>query len=607
MSLSNMSTQAAILLMCLSASEAFTTGKPVVSLANIYSNQRNSIPGRAPVDVFYVYDEGSEAGSLMPLTTSKPQPESLEPFTLSKELIMEELPALQEEHEQEMLRQHQELMEPTLSESDIPALPTLRDLQKFALPCFCLLLSGPLLSLVDTAFVGLASTNAMELAALGPATTLFDCLTWFLSFLNVATTNLYSSALAKGDHSEAEGVVRTGSRIGLGVGLVVMATLVAFCKPILAGYMGPTAAATPGLLEGASTYLTIRALSMPSFLLLGVLQSALLGAKDSVTPLIAIAFSTVVNLFGDYLLVNVFGMGLKGAAIATTAAQWAATAALLFPARKKLMANGKLGLMDFKRKSAISAKKFLSFSVPVVLLLAGKLGVYGVLTQAAARVPGQPTPLAAHQLILSLFLFLCPFVEVINQTAQTFLPPFFAPVKDYVAKMKQRNPSFNERDDAAVKKWKAASGKVSINLIKACFVFGAAAATAGSVIPKSFGQALTGDVAVQEAIKPLAKYLWWSTFLMGPMSATEGILLAKNKAWFLAAMYTVSTAIFPYVLLNFGSGSIAAVWTCFSVFQGYRATMQTLKATEVTPGKVLKKAVNIISAPFTSAQQGAMA
>lgn len=60
---------------------------------------------------------------------------------------------------------------------------------------------------------------------------------------------------------------------------------------------------------------------MPTSLLLGVLQAACLGAKDSVTPLIAIAYSTVVNIVGDFLLVNKLGMGLRGAAIATTLAQ----------------------------------------------------------------------------------------------------------------------------------------------------------------------------------------------------------------------------------------------------------------------------------------------
>ncbi|MGK3733811.1 MAG: Na+-driven multidrug efflux pump, partial [Bacillariaceae sp.] len=68
-------------------------------------------------------------------------------------------------------------------------------------------------------------------------------------------------------------------------------------------------------------YVKIRAFSLPTSLLLGVIQSALLGAKDSVTPLIAILYSTVVNLVGDFLLVKIFGMGLQGAAIATLIAQ----------------------------------------------------------------------------------------------------------------------------------------------------------------------------------------------------------------------------------------------------------------------------------------------
>ncbi|CAB9523019.1 Protein DETOXIFICATION [Seminavis robusta] len=610
MSLLSCNSQSAtiFLVLCLATtrSQAFSTGRP---LSLQPQNARHSIPGRAPVDVFYVDEESSEEQQLI---TASPIGEALESFQLNKELILDpdqvyqqqqQQPVLVDTETEELIRQQQELSS-ALSEHDIPPLPTMTDLRKFALPCFGLLLSGPLLSLVDTMFVGLASTTSVELAALGPATTLFDCLTWFLSFLNVATTNLYSSALAKGSTEEAEGVVRTGSRVGLTIGLGIMTILITFCKPILAGYMGPKAAATPGILAGASTYLTIRALSMPSFLLLGVLQSALLGAKDSVTPLKAIGYSTIVNIVGDWFLVNQLGMGLKGAAIATTAAQWAATIALIIPARKKLMESGKLGLLNLKRKSAISVKQFLSFSAPVILLLAGKLGVFGFLTQAAARVPGTTTPLASHQIILSLFLFLCPFVEVINQTAQTFLPPFYAPVKDHVAKMKQSDATYKQKDDQVVGKWNAASDKVCNTFLKSCFVIAATVATAGAVVPMSLGHTLTGDVAVQQALPALAKFLWWATFLMGPMSATEGILLARNKAWFLAIMYMVSTAVFPTALFTFGTGSIAGVWTCFCLFQAYRATLQTIRVTGVTPKKILNKTAQVLSAPFVRRHHG---
>ena len=62
-----------------------------------------------------------------------------------------------------------------------PPLPTLDQFRKFALPCLGLWVAQPLLSLVDTAFVGLSgdsSASARQLAALGPATTFFDGATY---------------------------------------------------------------------------------------------------------------------------------------------------------------------------------------------------------------------------------------------------------------------------------------------------------------------------------------------------------------------------------------------------------------------------------------------
>ena len=57
----------------------------------------------------------------------------------------------------------------------VPMLPTIRQYIQFALPCLALWIAGPLLSLVDTSFIGLSSqggNSARQLAALGPATTL---------------------------------------------------------------------------------------------------------------------------------------------------------------------------------------------------------------------------------------------------------------------------------------------------------------------------------------------------------------------------------------------------------------------------------------------------
>ena len=59
--------------------------------------------------------------------------------------------------------------------------------------------------------------------------------------------------------------------------------------------MGAAASADAALLLPAAEYVAIRSLSFPAAFLAGVLQASLLGAKDSLTPLLAVAASTLVH------------------------------------------------------------------------------------------------------------------------------------------------------------------------------------------------------------------------------------------------------------------------------------------------------------------------
>ena len=151
-----------------------------------------------------------------------------------------------------------------------PAPPTNFDFAKFYFPCLALWISGPLLSLVDTSFVGLSAragtvgsmSSASQLAALGPATTFIDGSLYLFAFLNVATTNLYASALASrnrasdgggegggsssvvrkngmgNDELPGEGVVRTAAKTSLYSGIGLMLLLLAVARPLIALYIG---------------------------------------------------------------------------------------------------------------------------------------------------------------------------------------------------------------------------------------------------------------------------------------------------------------------------------------------------------------------------------
>jgi Na+-driven multidrug efflux pump len=345
-------------------------------------------------------------------------------------------------------------------------------------------------------------------------------------------------------------------------------------------FTGPEAAAQPNLLNWATDYVRWRALSMPTSLLLGVLQASLLGAKDSVTPLVAVGWSMVINILGDYLLVSVFGMGLRGAAIATTLAQWGATLALIGPARKKLVKDHDLGLVSNKHKkidvpNRTTSKAFLIFAGPVLTLILGKLAAFGFMTNAAAGLPGQPTTLASHQIILSTFFFISPFLEVISQTAQTFLPSYIAPIKEYIDTMLKKDPAYNSDDDPVVQPWEAASFKVASRLMGIGLVVASFVATLVSAIPAMFPQIITSDPIVQTIVKPLAKYLWAGAFLTAPVAVSEGVLLAKRELPFLATVYLVSSIVLPFALIQIkrAGAPVAQVWGCFAAFQLFRATM----------------------------------
>ena len=95
-----------------------------------------------------------------------------------------------------------------------------------------------------------------------------------------------------------------------------------------------------------------------------------------------------------------------------------------------------------------------------------------------------------------------------------------------------------------------------------------------SLVPAFFSGILTSDAGVQNAAKPLAKYLWAGVFLTAPVAVSEGILLARRELKFLAGVYLFTTALLPPVLLKVKNvGGVDQVWACFAVFQLCRATL----------------------------------
>ena len=273
----------------------------------------------------------------------------------------------------------------------------------------------------------------------------------------------------------------------------------------------------------------------------------------------------------------------------------AATAALLGPARKRLVRDGSFRLWKKKKimtssngnGSVVGGKEFLGFAAPVLTLIIGKLAAFGFMTHSAAAVPGQPISLACHQIILSLYFFVSPFMEVISQTAQTFIPPYCAPVMEYANENKISDPTKNP----VITPWLDSAFSIGTSLLKTGFVVAILISSLASLVPAYFGGILTSDVVVKNAVKPLAKYLWAGAFLTAPVAVSEGILLARRDLKFLAGVYVLTTLLLPSALLQVKSvGGVEQVWACFAVFQLCRAT---LFASRIWSASVSKAIANL--------------
>ena len=283
-----------------------------------------------------------------------------------------------------------------------------RQILRLAVPALGALAADPLVSLVDTAFVG--RLGATELGALGVNAAVFAVAFALFSFLAYGTTPLVAAAWGKGDKDEASRVVTQAIGLAIAIGVTATVVLELLWQPLLRVMQ-----AGPDLFEPAGEYLRIRALAAPAVLLVTVGHGAYRGMQDTRTPLVVTLGLNLINLVGDPLLIFVAGWGLRGAAVATVVAQW--VGALWF-----------LVLLNRRRRElgvAVRMPRLAEFhplataGTELIARTAGLLAVFTVATAVAARV-GAVT-VAAHQIAAQVWLFLALVVDALAIAGQALV------------------------------------------------------------------------------------------------------------------------------------------------------------------------------------------
>lgn len=276
------------------------------------------------------------------------------------------------------------------------------------LPALGALAADPLVSLVDTAFVGRLGTTS--LAALGIDAAVFGLAFFAFNFLAYGVTPLVAKALGEGDSDRAARVIANGLVAAVVLGLLVTVVLQVAAVPILE-LMG----ASPGVAGEAEGYLRIRALAAPAVLIITLGHGAFRGHQDTRTPLYITLGFNVVNLVLDPLLIFGAGWDLNGAAVATLTAQWfgAGWFLVLIWRRLGLSLSGvdsgeMLGLLRVGRD--------------VVLRTAALLATFTVATRVAATIGD--AEVAAHQVGMQILIFLALSIDALAIAAQSLVARF---------------------------------------------------------------------------------------------------------------------------------------------------------------------------------------
>ncbi|KAG7349254.1 MATE efflux family protein [Nitzschia inconspicua] len=463
-------------------------------------------------------------------------------------------------------------------------LPSYRRLIVFTATTILIWLSEPLLSLVDTTIVGLTSpakTAVAQIAALGPATTLYDSAIYMTYFLAIATTNQLAPRLARKDY---KGLRQSTSHLmGLAVlfGTIVTAMTFGLGRTIISQMVG-SSITDASIVPLAANYAKIRAAVAPLCVVDFVAQSFCLTILDTKTPAMAVAVASLVNIVGDLILSPLFG--IQGAALATAMATTTSCLILVRKVRKVLA--------EWKRKQQVQQAKedffqqsstladidlftvdnssntetvpffslpnktamidLLKLAGPIFFVMMSKIASYSVLTVRATSFG--VLPLATHNIMMRVFFFFACFGDSLSQAAQTFYPQ--------VSKNMRR--------------------KFLKRLFYLATAIGLSNLQFSQLILKQFGCFLTKNSSIIQMMGQYSPFVGLAVLLHPFIMFLEGTVLAKRDLVFMVVMYVATGLMHFGHVFSPAAASFMGLWRALFVFQFIRLVQFGLRVWDTT-------------------------
>ncbi|HAN42889.1 MAG TPA: MATE family efflux transporter [Sphaerochaeta sp.] len=253
-------------------------------------------------------------------------------------------------------------------------------LLRFVVPVFLALFLQSMYGAVDLMIVG-KFAYATDVSAVATGSQITMTLTNLISSLAMGMTILIGEKIGMGQPEEGGRIVGSGILLFSAIGLFMTAATATLAPQLAAVMQAPKEA-----FELTTSYIRICGMGMIVIISYNLIGSICRGLGDSRTPLVTVMIACICNIVGDLLLVAVFRMGTRGAAIATVFAQFVSVVISLLMIRRKPLPftldkdafswNGKIVSRILKVGTPIALQDLLvGISFLVLLAIVNSLGL----------------------------------------------------------------------------------------------------------------------------------------------------------------------------------------------------------------------------------------
>ncbi|WP_291633533.1 MATE family efflux transporter [Clostridium sp.] len=185
-----------------------------------------------------------------------------------------------------------------------------KDVFNLAIPIMTEQLFVISLGMINTMMAGHIGKEAVS--AIGMVDSINNIFIAFFSALAIGGMVVVAQFIGQGNIKKANATMKQALFSGLIITFIITLMMFLLKDPIIAVLFG---SAEPAVISNAHTYLSITLLTYPLITIDLISNGLLRGAGDTKTPMKVSIFMNIINVSLTYTFINIFGMGIIGAAL----------------------------------------------------------------------------------------------------------------------------------------------------------------------------------------------------------------------------------------------------------------------------------------------------